>query len=231
MKPLLLAAAALAGCHASPRPVQSAEQRAQASLARWGAALELGDDAALARATDGAGQFAVFYGGTKLAASHVDGGAEAVERTTIGLFLAILLPGWFGDSWFAAVPVGSLGPALVAAGLVHPPANPAEPAFAYIPFSTPQTLERLAEASAAHRAKLREQRAWTCRLVAIEKRLAPTEPIFLRAAAISRTTFEGWLDEVDAIWLARATCASGPALFAITAKKSGDDQVLIAKLL
>jgi hypothetical protein len=240
MKRLLLVLAVVA-CHSSPRAsaiALSPEQRVQASLARWGAALESGTAKDLAGATDGAGQFAIAYGGTKLAASHVDGGAQAVESTVVGIFLMVVLqsmwPGVVGEpfqTWYAVVPTGSLGPALVAAGLAYPPREPNDVAYAFVPVPWDSTFGRLEEAQREHQAKLRERRAWTCRFVAIEKRVDADEPIFRRAAAVSTTMFAGWLREVEGVWLVRARCASGPALFAITARKDGQDRVLLAKLL
>jgi hypothetical protein len=237
----LLLVVAIAACHASPRPpvvVLSAEHRVQASLARWGTALERDDAKALDRASDLAGQFAIAYGGTKLAASHVDGGAEAVEHTVMGIFvmaaLQCLWPGSFGEpfqTWYAVVPTGSLGPALVAAGLAYPPREPNDTTYAFVPVPWSSTFGRLEEAQRDHRVKLHEQRAWTCRFAAIEKRIDASEPILQRAAAISKNVFADWLRDTEGVWLVRASCASGPALFAITARKDGNDQVLLAKML
>jgi hypothetical protein len=235
----LLLVVAIAACHVSPRPVaRSAEHRVQASLARWGAALEHDAARDLDRATDRAGQFAIAYGGTKLAASHVDGGAEAVEVTVMGIFVMVALQClWPGSSnepletWYAVVPTGSLGPALVAAGLAYPPRAPNTTTFAFVPVPWSSTFGRLEEAQREHHAKLREQRAWTCRFAAIEKRIAATEPILRRAATVSTTVFADWLREIEGVWLVRASCESGPALFAITARKDGNDKVLLAKLL
>ena len=229
--------AAIAACHSQPRPAPralSAEERVSASLERWGTALARRDRAALSTAEDRGGQIAIVYVATKYAASKVDGGSEAVEQTMFSIMLTVIVdtlwPAADGShsSWTAVVPTKPFGPVLAAAGLVTPGA---EPGFAYVPVPWEPTIGRLEDAHRKHREKLFEREAWTCRLGSIETTILPTEPALVYAAQVSSHIFGGWLHDVDAIWLVRADCASGPALFAVTGKKDGKDAILLAKLL
>lgn len=225
------------GCHAKTRPPpRPPEERVAAAMVRWGDALRSGDDKALAEAEDRAGQFAIVYGGIKAVASHVDGGSKAVEDTLLGNLFLIglqsLWPGLFGSPyqvWYAVVPTGKLGPALVAAGLASQP-KPGDPAFAIVPVPWDDTIGRLERAMKEHRAKLREKAAWTCRMIAIEHTVQPTEPSLQRVAQTSTHIFGGWLRGIDAVWLVRAQCASGPALFAVTAYEDGSAHILLAAI-
>jgi hypothetical protein len=234
----ILLVLAVAACHSQPRPVLSAEQRVQASLARWGGALQRGDARALANAEDRGGQLAIPYAAIKAAASQAPDGAQAVEHTVFTLVAVVVLqslwPGIFGEpkqTWFAYVPAGPLGPSLVEAGLATPvDSSRPEAAFVIVPVPWQSTIGRIEEASKQHRTKLVEQRAWTCQLAAIEKTILPTEPTLVRAAAISQNIFGGWLRDVEQLWLVRADCASGPALFVVTAQRDGADRILLAKL-
>src|SRR5690349_19458252 len=107
---LALIVAAAAACHSQP-PKQpaplSAEQRVSASMARWGTALAHGDRMALATAEDKGGQIAIIYVATKYAATHVEGGKEAVEQTVFSIMLAAVLdalwPSGSGPSTWMAV--------------------------------------------------------------------------------------------------------------------------------
>jgi hypothetical protein len=228
MRITTLALSLVVACHAAqPRPSQPPEQRAAGAIVAWGNALREGN---VQGVEDGAGRFAILYVGAKAAASHVDGGAEAVERTVVGnLFLFALQslwPGIFGapyQTWFAVIPTGPLGPALVEAGLATQ-AKPGDPAFAWVPVPYDQTLGRIERAIEDHRARLLEKEAWTCRFERIEHTVLPTEPTLQRAAQISTNLFAGWLRDIEAVWIVRARCASGPALFAITAYR---DKALI----
>ena len=233
---------AITACHGQPRApittqreVRSPEQRVRASLARWGAALERGDRQALAKAEDGAGQVAFPYVAIKAAAGHAPGGARAVEQTTFMLVASVLFqtlwPETFGapkQTWHAYVPAGPIGPGLVDAGLAK--ASPESPAFVIVPVPWRSTLGRIEEAAAKHRAKLVEQRAWTCRLAAIEKTISRDEPTLARAATVSQNIFGGWHEGLEQLWLVRADCASGPALFVVTGRRDGNDQILLARL-
>jgi hypothetical protein len=226
-------------CHpvAHPRPPRPPpEQRVATAIETWGAALRSGDDGALAAAEDRRGQFALVYTGTKLAARGVPGGEQAVERTLVANLLVPLLqglwPGLFGaptDDLFVFVPSGELGPALVAAGLAEP-VDGSSLTVTAIPREA--TLGRVQDAAARHRARLRAGEAWTCRPVAIDKIISPTEPSLVRAAAISQHVFAGWLGDVEALWLVRARCARRPALFIVTAGHdqhgAARDRILIA---
>ena len=226
-----------AACHSSPRSQPkplSAEQRVSASLARWGTALARRDRMALTTAEDKGGQIAIIYVATKYAATHVDGGKEAVEQTVFSIMLAAILdalwPSGSGPStWTAVVPTKQFGPALAAVGLGS--STSSDNGFAYVPVPWEPTIGRLENASREHREKLFEREAWTCRLGAIEKTILPSEPALQYAAQVSSHIFGGWLKDVEAIWLVRADCASGPALFAVTGKKDGKDAILLAKLL
>lgn len=220
-----LVIALAAACHASPRarpPLPPPDARIAAAMETWGRALESGDDAAVRATEDGGGRIAFAYLAVKAAASQVDGGAQAVEATvigTVGLWVLMSLwPGVFGgypdDQILLAVPAGPLGPPLVAAGIATS-ADATDGGFAIVPVSRDDTTRRLEAASAAHRARLRDRAAWTCRPAALAHTLLPTEPTLVRGAALSPHIFGWWLDDTDALWLVRATCADGPALFVI----------------
>ncbi|MDQ3340199.1 MAG: hypothetical protein M4D80_34005 [Myxococcota bacterium] len=241
---MMLAVFAVA-CHARPAtkppsPPPPPDQRVAASIASWGKALALEDDVALEKTEDRGGQFVLVYAGIKLAASHVPDGGKAVESTlgvnVLAYTLQSMWPGIFGapSNWFLVVlPSGSLGPALVAAGLAEPVEGTS---FTVTAIPKDETYGRLRKAAEAHRARLREKRAWTCKPERIEKTIAPTEPTLVKLATVSTTMFAGWLEDVDAIWLVRATCESGPALFVVTGhvnKQTGavDDRIFTAFVL
>lgn len=67
-----------------------------------------------------------------------------------------------------------------------------------------------------------------CKPIAIERTVLPTEPVLMQAAQVSQHVFATWLAAIDALWIVRAQCASGPALFVITGYKNGHDRVLVA---
>jgi hypothetical protein len=235
MKRIILIVA-IASCHSQPRSTLSAEQRISASLARWGDALRRGDNAALSQAEDKGGQIAVGYVALKALSSRVPNGEAAVEKTMFMLlaqtFFQTLWPQHFGapfQSFDVYLPAGSYAPALVAAGLADQDAN--NPELAIVPMSWQSSIGRIEDASRDHRRKLVERAAWTCRLESLEKTILPTEPTIQRAALISQNIFASWLQHIEAVWLVRAQCASGPALFAISGRKDGKDRILLAKLL
>jgi len=224
-------------CHAQTRSQsrQPPEERAAAAIVRWGVALQRGDDQALEVAEDRSGQGAIIYTAVKAAASHVDGGPDVLESTIAANLFVIGLqtfwPGIFGapfQTWFAIVPTGPLGPALIEAGLATQ-GRPGEPTFAIVPVPWDDTLGRLEKAIAAHRAKLREKEVWACRFAALEYTVLPTELSLLRAAQISTHTFASWLHDIDGVWIVRARCPSGPALFAITGYRS-EAKILFAAI-
>lgn len=235
----MVACVVIGACHVgaprAPRP--AAEERVAASMAAWGRALESGSEEALAGAEDAGGRFAMVYAGTKLAANEVPGGAKAVEYTIMLWVLQGLWPEVFGsptEEVVVVLPTGALGPGLVAAGLVQPLEGGA-PGLTWTTVPREQTLDRVRAASKAHQARLRERAAWTCRPAAIAKTFAPTEPVLVKAAALSRTIFAGWLADVDAIWIVRADCADGAGLFVVTghvdARGATEDRVLAAAVL
>jgi hypothetical protein len=227
MRIIVLALSFVVACHAKPRPAQPPEERAAAAIVAWGNALRAGN---VGRAEDGEGQVAIVYVATKAAASHVDGGGDAVMYTMMIFALQSMWPGFFGSpyqTWSLVVPTGSLGPALVDAGLAKQ-LDPGGPAFAIVPVPYGQTLGRIEQAIQDHRARMFEKAAWTCRFEQIEHTVLPTEPSLQRAAKVSTHMFGGWLKEVEAVWIVRASCASGPALFAITAYRDKPALILVA---
>ena len=226
---------AIVGCHSQPRVVLSPEQRVEVSLARWGRALQDNNANAIADAEDRGGQLAIPYVTIKAATSPVPGGAQAVENTVFALVAMVvfqsLWPDLFGEpkqTWLAYVPAGPIAPALVASGLAT--RVDAENGFAVVEVPWQSSIGRIEEASKQHQSKLVEERAWTCKLVAIEKTILPTEPTLVRAAKVSQVIFRAWLDHVEALWLVRADCATGPALVVVTAQQDGNDRILLAKL-
>ena len=239
MRILIVACVVLGACRAgaprAPRP--AADERVAATMAAWGRALESGSDEALASAEDGGGRFAMVYAGAKRAASEVPGGAKAAEYTIMLWVLQGLWPDVFGsptEEVVVVLPTGALGPGLVAAGLVQP-FEGGDSGLTWTTVPREQTLDRVRAASKAHQARLRARAAWTCRPAAIAKTFTPTEPVLMKAAALSQTIFAGWLSDVDAIWLVRAECADGPGLFVVTghvdARGATDDRVLAAAVL
>jgi hypothetical protein len=237
---LVVAAAVVCGCahpRPAPPPLAPPEARVARAMAAWGEALRAGDAATIAQAEDGDGRLALAYVGAKTAASHVDGGAEAVEMTVFGTVLAAMLsswwPGMFGDvanTVVLAVPPGSLAPALAAAGLLERP-PPGAPAMVYVAVPWDQTVGRVREASQRHRAELRARAAWTCRPTAIERTILSSEPSLQRGAALSQHIFASWLAHVDAAWLVRADCAGRPGAFIVTGHVVdgvAHDRVLVA---
>jgi hypothetical protein len=228
MRITVLALSFVVACHAAkPRPSQPPEERAASAIAAWGEALRDGN---VGRAEDGAGQVAIVYVAVKAAASHVDGGADAVMDTMMIFALQAMWPGFFGSpyqTWSLVVPTGPLGPALVEAGLAKR-REPDGPAFAIVPVPYGQTLGRIELAILEHRARMVEKAAWTCRFDRIEHTVLPTEPTLQRAAKVSTYMFGGWLEDIEGVWIVRASCASGPALFAITAYRDKPALVLVA---
>lgn len=238
MRYLMVACVVIGACRGgaprAPRP--GAEERVAAVMARWGEALR-GRDEGMAEVDDGYGRFAVVYAGVKVAASEVPDGAKAVELTLFVAVLSGLWPGLFGppsDELAVVLPTGALGPGLVAAGLVQP-VGPDEPNLTWVAVSREATIDRVRAASAAHRARLREREAWTCRAERIERAIAPTEPALVRAAAVSDFVFAGWMSGVDAFWIVRADCAGTPGWFVVTgrvdARGATEDRVLAAAVL
>lgn len=222
---IAIAVGLVAGCRAQPRArpvVPAAEVRVAAAMGAWGAALERGDEAGVKAQEDGGGHAAFAYLAVKAAASQVDGGARAVEATVVGTaglwVLMTLWPGVFGtypeDEILLAVPAGRMGPALVAAGIATDAGTTAG-SFAIVPVSKEATWGRIEAAQAAHRARMRDRMAWTCRPAGIVETIAPTEPTLQRGAQVSANIFGGWLRGTDAIWIVRAGCADGPGLFVI----------------
>ena len=205
-------------------------------MAAWGHDLERGIDHRLEETEDLEGRLALIYAATKLAASQVPGGAKAVEYTAMNIVLLPVLqsmwPAIFGapsDSFAVMLPP-MLGPPLVAAGL----AEPGPGTGPYIPVRRDLTVERFKQASSRNRERLREQQAWTCRFAAIERTVLPTEPSLVHAAKVSPHIFASWLRDVNAIWLVRADCATGPGLFVVTGARDGvhlDDRILLAWLV
>lgn len=210
-------------------PTIAPSERVDAAIARWATALQSGDERALRDATDGDGQFSIVYGAIKLAASHVDGGEQAVEETAVLLVLQALFPNWFGlpaDTFHAVVPRGlKIGPALVDAGM----AKPAGSGNTVVAVPRGQLLERIVTAEREHVTRLRANQAWTCKATEIERTLVPSEPALVRMAQVSQHQFASWLQRVERLWLVRGQCADGaPALFVITAFLDGSDRVLLA---
>jgi hypothetical protein len=226
-------------CHAPPRPAFTPpppEQRVAAIMATWGEALWRGDEAARVQAEDGGGRFALAYAATKIAASTVPGGAKAVEMT---LFVQILAA-WRTETsaeetneLYVVLPTGALGPPLVEAGLVEPVHGEDGLTVATLPWD--QTEGRLREAEARHVERLRANAAWTCRPVEIARTILPSEPGLRYAATVSTHIFADWLESVDAIWLVRTTCRTGPGLFIVAGytdhdRRKLDDRILLATL-
>lgn len=187
-------------------------------MAAWGDALARADRGALLSTEDGAGRFAIAYAAIKAGASHVPGGAEAVEETVFDnvalVVLQSLFPSAFGEPGQVA---------LVAL-----------PGGDHVALPWDQTIGRIEAASARHREKLRLNRAWTCVPTAIERTLAPTDPVLERGRAISPHVFATWLEDVDAVWVVRASCDAGAAVFVVSGhvrQGAAHDRVLIAKLL
>lgn len=184
----------------------------------WGSALARNEDAALVATEDTAGRFAVVYAAAKAAAGHVPGGAQVVEQTVFDNMVLIVLqslwPRAFGDPMqevLVPMPDGS---------------------YATLPWD--QTIGRVQAASARHREKLRMQRAFTCRPTAIQQTLRPDHPALQRGTQVSPHVFGEWISDVDAVWVVRASCDSGPGVFVISghvAKDGVHDRILVAKLL
>jgi hypothetical protein len=222
-KPLLWLSCLIiaAACHSSPRPrpaLPPANVRIATAMAAWGDALARHDRAALLETEDGAGKFAIVYAAIKAGASHVPGGAQAVEETVFDnvalLVLQSLFPAAFGEPGQVA---------LVAL-----------PGGSHLVLPWDETIGRIEAASARHREKLRANRAWSCVPTGVERTLSPSDPILQRGRAISPHIFAEWLDDVDALWIVRASCDSGAAVFIVTGHvESGvpRDRVLAAKLL
>jgi hypothetical protein len=184
----------------------------------WGSALARNEDAGLVATEDGAGRFAMVYAAAKAAAGHVPGGAVAVEKTVFDNMVLIVMqslwPGVFGDPMQEVVvplPDGS---------------------YAMLPWD--QTVGRVQAASARHREKLQLERAWTCRPAAIEQTLRPDHPALQRGTQVSPHVFGEWMSDVDAVWVVRANCDSGPGVFVISGHVEKDgvhDRILVATLL
>jgi hypothetical protein len=208
-------------CHSSPRPQRvppAPDVRVAVAMAAWGDALARADRAALLETEDGGGRFAIAYAAIKAGASHVPGGAEAVEETVFDNVALIVLQSLFPSAFGAP---GSV--ALVAL-----------PGGGGIAMPWDQTIGRIEAASAQHRERLRANRAWTCRPTGVERTLAPTDPLLERGRAISPHIFASWLEDVDAVWVVRASCDAGAAVFVVSGhvrQGVAHDRVLVAKLL
>ena len=230
------------GCHAEvkqeSRPLPSHPERINDAMRMWGYALRYNDDANWQKRDDAAGRFALGYGGIKLLASEVPDGAEAVEQTIMGIFWQAFVQAWRNEpgppeQWGLVVPNGTLGRALVDAGFATE--NKHDARFAIVPLPWEETLGRMEEASKQHKQRLRERQAWSCRPNELLRTVLPTDATLQRAALVSSHIFAWWLEDVDAIWVVRATCTTGPALFIVTGhvdQKTGyaNDKVLLAKL-
>jgi hypothetical protein len=231
---LLLVVAA--GCVRSPAAspqVPPPLVRATRIIDAWSHAFEHRDDAAVRASEDGYGRFAIAYVIAKMVAAelHPDGG-EAV-RSTVGsnLLIDVLWPDRSSD-YFVVMPSGPLGPALVAAGLAEPWGKDASQ-FTVTAIPKQHTVDRMQEAEAAYRERLRERAPWRCRDPRILATVPRDEPLLLRAAAESKLAFGLWHEELEAIWLVEAACAGGPTLFAITAgrhpRRGTSDRVLLVQ--
>ncbi len=234
---VLLLVLGLTACHARPRtpppPLPPPQARVEAAIARWGTALHANDEAALTKAVDHGGQFALVYGAIKKASSYVPDGERAVEQTLTGLIgltmLQLLAPGIFGppfETFYVVLPTGPLGPPLVAAGLAQQMNDGTN--LAIVPLPWDKTIGRIDAASKRHIAKLREREAWTCRPTKIEATVLPSERGLVSMARVSKHIFADWLATVEALWLVRAECDGGSALFVVTALLDGNDQILLA---
>ncbi len=167
---------------------------------------------------DGAGRFAIAYAAIKAGAAHVPGGEQVVEQTVFDnvalLVLQSLFPAAFGEPRQVALV------ALPGGGGVALPWD--------------QTIGRIEAASARHREKLRMNRAWTCVPTGIERTLAPADPLLERGREISPHIFGDWLKDVDAVWVVRASCDAGAAVFVVSGhvrEGAARDRVLVAKLM
>ena len=100
--------------------------------------------------------------------------------------------------------------------------------FAIVPLLWDKTVARVGEASARHIAKLRERAAWTCRATRIEGTVHPSAQPLVAMAQVSKNIFADWLRGVEALWLVRAECDGGPALFVVTAALDGNDRIVLA---
>jgi hypothetical protein len=183
----------------------------------WGSALARDQDSAIRANEDGAGRFAIVYAAAKATAGHVPGGAQAVERTVFDNMAMIVIqslwPGVYGEPMqevLVPLPDGS---------------------YATLPWD--QTIGRVQAASARHREKLQTQRAWTCKPTEIQQTLRPEHPALQKGVQISPHIFGDWMSDVDAVWVVRATCDSGPGVFVIAGHREKDgvhDRILVAKL-
>ena len=226
---MLLLCAVLLGCRRDspdpPRPPASPDDRVAAAIVRWGGALERGDDSALAEAEDGGGKAVMVYAAVKHLASQVPHGGETVELTVTGVLLLAAIhvlrggDGYPYNEIMLVLPPNSLNPALAEAGLAKH-----DNGYAFMVVPIGDLAERMRAASAKHRARLRERAAWTCKPIAIERTVLPSERSLIRLATTS-STFRAWLDEIDALWLVRARCADSDALFVVTGYRSGVDRV------
>jgi hypothetical protein len=215
-------------------PTTTPAQRVDAAIARWATALERDDDKALAEATDGQGQFALAYAGIKRIAAHREGGAEAVESTLmLGVAWALLQVAWperFGEPYqelLTVLPLGSLGKPLVDEGLAQETHD--KNGNYIVPLPWDKTVGKLGPALEAHRAKLRERRAWTCKAESITATVMPSHPELVYMAQLSEHVFAWWLAEIQQLWLVRGRCADGAAaVFVVTAFLDGSDRVLLA---
>jgi hypothetical protein len=187
-------------------------------MAAWGDALARADRAGLLETEDGAGRFAIAYAAIKAGASHVPGGAEAVEETVFDNVALIVLQSLFPGAFGAPGQV-----ALVAL-----------PGGDHVALPWDQTIGRIEAASARHREKLRMNRAWTCVPTGIERTVAPSDPLLQRGRVVSPHIFGTWLEDVDALWVVRASCDAGAAVFVVSGHVragAAHDRVLVAKLL
>ena len=228
------------GCHAELKeraPLPPATARIDNAMRTWGYALQFKDEATWQKKDDAGGRFALGYGAIKLLASETPDGAEAVEMTLFGLFWQAFLQAWNNEpgppeSWALVMPAGSLGPALVDAGYAK---QSSDSRFTIVELPYQETLGRMEEASKQHKQKLFDRQAWTCKPNQLLRTVPASDPTLQRAALVSTHIFGWWFDDVDAIWVVRAMCTNGPAVFIIAGhvdEKTGaaDDKIVFAKL-